>query len=272
MSKRLSLKILRSVCVAGLVALAGCAVPPAQGDREGWVEYHATNDPLEPTNRAILELNRGLDTTLLKPAATAYRDFVPVLGRSMIGNFLENLSAPLVALNDLAQGQIDRALTMLNRFWINTALGFGFLDMAGAMGIEGHGEDFGQTLAVWGVPAGPYLMLPLFGPSNPRDAVGRVVDFLADPFNMWAANTEREHLRFARAGVQAVELRANSLELIDDLEKTSLDFYAAIRSLYRQRRAEQISNGKGGANLPAPGINSNPGQPLFDAALEMSRR
>jgi phospholipid-binding lipoprotein MlaA len=255
-----------------LLALrAGCATPPPAGDKEAWQEYGEINDPLEPTNRAILAFNRGVDAAVLKPAATAYRDHVPELVRNMVGNLLDHLRAPVVMLNDLAQGEVHRALVMFNRFWLNTALGFGLLDMASAMGVPGHDEDFGQTLAVWGVPAGPFVMLPLFGPSNPRDTVGRVVDFLADPFNMWTANTNREQLKFARAGTLAVDSRADSLDLIDDLEKTSLDFYAAIRSLYRQQRADEITNGKGSANQLAPGISQIPDKPIFDAALETSR-
>jgi len=259
--------------LAGVVlVLAGCAVPPPVSDKEAWTEYQEVNDPLEPTNRKILAFNRGVDSAVLKPAATAYRDYLPGWLRTMVGNFLDHLRAPVVFVNDVLQGEGDRALTTLNRFWINTGLGFGLLDMADAMGIEGHDEDFGQTLAVWGVPSGPFVMLPLYGPSNPRDAVGRVVDFLADPFNIWTANTDHEHLRFARAGTLAVDVRAGSLDLIEDLEKSSLDFYASIRSLYRQRRADEISNGKGSANLPAPGISGLPDRPVFDAALQMSRR
>jgi phospholipid-binding lipoprotein MlaA len=255
-----------------LMLLAGCATPPPQGDKEAWQEYREINDPLEPTNRAILAFNRGIDAAVLKPAATAYRDHVPEMIRNMVSNLLDHLRAPVVMLNDLAQGEVHRALLMFNRFALNTALGFGLLDMASAMGVQGHDEDFGQTLAVWGVPDGPFVMLPLFGPSNPRDTVGRVVDFLADPFNMWATNTNREQFKFARSGTLAVDNRADSLDLIDDLEKTSLDFYTAIRSLYRQRRADEISNGKGSANRPAPGISRIPDKPIFDAALETSRR
>ena len=146
------------------------------------------------------------------------------------------------------------------------------MDTAGAMGLEGHKEDFGQTLAVWGVSEGPFVMLPLFGPSNPRDAVGLAIDFLTDPFNAWANNSGRDHLVFSRTGTQAVHGRAATLELIDDMEKTSLDFYAAIRSLYRQRRANEISNGKRTANVTAPGMSQLPEVPLFDPTLEMSRR
>jgi phospholipid-binding lipoprotein MlaA len=251
---------------------AGCATPPPSGDKEAWAEYRDTNDPMEPTNRAIFEVNRGLDRALLKPVATAYRDFLPAWLRSGFGNLLDHLRSPIVLLNDILQGEVDRALVTMTRFVINTGLGFGFMDMASAMGMEGHDEDFGQTLAVWGMPSGPFVMLPLFGPSNPRDAVGRLVDFMADPFNIWAANTDREHLSFARTGAHAVHVRSGNIDLIDDMEKTSLDFYAAIRSLYRQRRADVISNGRGSANLPAPGMSEAPNMPLFDAAMELSRR
>lgn len=261
-----------SLVVIAALALGACAMPPPLDDKEAWVEYREINDPLEPANRAVFELNRGLDRAALKPAATLYRDALPGFLRQGIGNLLEHLRAPVVLINDLLQGEVKRALRTFNRFWINTALGFGFMDMAGAMGLEGHDEDFGQTLAVWGVPEGPFIMLPLFGPSNPRDTVGLVVDFLTDPFNVWAANTDREYLRYPRAGTLGVHARSGQLDLIDDLEKTSLDFYAAIRSLYRQRRADEISNGKGSARLPAPGLSGPPDMPLFDAALEMSRR
>lgn len=251
---------------------AGCATPPPVGDREAWAEYREINDPYEPANRTVLAFNRGVDNALVKPAAQAYRDGLPLFVRQGIGNLLEHLRAPLVLVNDLLQGEIDRALTTFTRLWINTGFGLGFMDTAGAMGIPGHDEDFGQTLAVWGVGEGPFIMLPLFGPSNPRDTVGLVVDFLTDPFNLWAANTGRDHLTMARAGTKAVHFRAGNLDLIDDLEKTSLDFYAAIRSLYRQRRADEISNGNGAAGSPVPGTSGMLDGPLFDAALEVSRR
>ena len=168
---------------------------------------------------------------------------------------LDNLRAPVIFLNDVLQGELKRAATTLVRFIINSTLGLlGLNDIATDLGIKGHNEDFGQTLAVWGVPEGPYVMLPLFGPSNPRDAIGMVVDFLIDPFNIWAGNTDRDFAVFARSGTRAVDLRAIYMEALDELEKSSLDFYASIRSLYRQRRANEINNGEPSANMPAPGI------------------
>ena len=251
--------------------MAGCATRPPASDPEAVAEYAAVNDPLEPMNRAIFAFNRMLDDAVLKPVSRAYRDGVPVAVRSRVGGLLDHLRAPLDLLNDLLQGEFDRALGTLARFTVNTTVGlFGLHDMAGAMGMEDHDEDFGQTLAVWGVDDGPYLMLPILGPSNPRDAVGLAVDFLADPFNLWAGNVDRMEYVWARTGTRAVHGRAEILELTDDLEKSSLDYYAAVRSLYRQRRANAISNGDGAANRPAPSMGGLPDGPRLEPKDEIS--
>jgi len=268
------MKFLHSLTVVlGLaVAVSGCATPPPAGDTAAMADYSAVNDPLEPTNRAVFAFNQGVDKGVLKPAATTYQATLPPWLRQGVGNLLDHLRAPVVLLNDLLQGEFKRAMRTLNRFWINTAFGFGFMDLAGDMGLEGHDEDFGQTLAVWGIDEGPFVMLPLFGPSNTRDTVGLVVDFLVDPFGTWARNTHRDALIYARGGTHAVHARSQLLEFMDDLEKTSLDFYAAIRSLYRQRRSDEISNGRGSANAPVPDLSRNIEPPYFDPALELSRR
>jgi len=171
----------------------------------------------------------------------------------------------VIFLNDILQGELDRALATAARFMVNSTIGIlGVIDIATEMGLEGHDEDFGQTLAVWGMPESPYVVLPLFGPSNPRDIIGIVVDFLVDPFNLWASNSNRDFAVFARTGSRAVDLRAIHMEALDSLEKTLLDYYATLRSLYCQRWVDEISNGKGSANLPAPGLGQSPlndGQP-----------
>ena len=125
------------------------------------------------------------------------------------------------------------------------------------------------------MPEGPYVVLPLFGPSNPRDTIGIVVDFLIDPFNLWASNSNRDFAVFARTGSRAVDLRAIHMEALDSLEKTSLDYYATLSSLYCQRRADEISNGKGSANLPAPGLGQAPlddGQPPPGDGIKTSEK
>lgn len=251
--------VLAALVVLTLLLAGGCATPPDPADKEAVAEFNEVNDPAEPANRAIFAVNRGLDAAFLKPLATAYRDMTPQFFQDRINDALDNLRSPVIFLNDVLQGEPGRASVTVLRFVINSSLGLlGLNDIATDMGIEGHDEDFGQTLAVWGVAEGPYVMLPLFGPSNPRDAIGVVVDFLIDPFNIWAGNTDRDFAFFARTGARAVDLRAIHMEVLDDLEKSSLDFYASIRSLYRQRRANEISNGDPSANMPAPRIIQAP--------------
>lgn len=246
--------------VAALLILnGGCATAPNPADREAVAEFAAVNDPAEPTNRAVFAVNRGLDAAIVKPAATVYRDYLPRFFQDRVNDLLDNLRAPVIFLNDLLQGEVDRAIATLARFVVNSTFGLaGLNDLATAIGMEGHDEDFGQTLAVWGVPEGPYVMLPLFGPSNPRDTVGLVVDFLVDPFNLWAGNTGRDYAVLSRAGTRGVDQRAVHMEALDDIERTSLDYYASIRSLYRQRRAEEIRNGKPAATMPSPGLSQAP--------------
>ena len=219
------------------------------------------NDPIESFNRTIFAFNRGFDRILLKPIAVAYRDVVPAPGRRGVHNFLTNLRSPVVLANDLLQFEAERASVTIGRFVVNTTIGIvGIFDVATELGLVYHGEDFGQTLAVWGIPSGPYLMLPFFGPSNPRDAVGLVFDFLIDPFNIWLRNTDEEYLVYARGGFEAVDSRARVIDPLDELERTSLDFYAALRSLYRQRRVDEVNNGKPSQNVPAPGMSLKNGE------------
>ena len=248
------------VFVAALLILTGgCATAPNPADREAVAEFAALNDPAEPTNRAVFAINRGIDAVILKPVATFYRDYIPKFFQDRMNDVLDNLRSPVIFVNDLLQGEIDRAIATLARFVVNSTFGLaGLNDLATAIGMEGHDEDFGQTLAVWGVPEGPYVMLPLFGPSNPRDTVGLVVDFLVDPFNVWAGNTNRDYAILSRTGARGVDQRAIHMEALDDIERTSLDYYASIRSLYRQRRAEEIRNGKPSATMPAPGLSQAP--------------
>jgi phospholipid-binding lipoprotein MlaA len=246
--------------LAILMVAAACATAPS--DPEELAEYHAVNDPGEPVNRAIFSFNQGVDKVVLKPVTGVYR-YLPKDLRTGIHNFLNNLRTPVILFNDVLQGEFDRAGTTLARFLINSTVGIaGFSDMAGRMGLEFHNEDFGQTLGVWKVEEGPYLMLPFIGPSNIRDTVGIIVDFLVDPLNMWAANTGREYITYARTGMTAIDLRDQLWEVLDDLEKSSVDFYAALRSTYRQRRNDEIMNGEGSESRPAPGLTDRGGEEI----------
>lgn len=261
MPRVLTDRILRvaATAVVALFLATGCATPPPPGDKDAVAEYHEINDPAEPTMRAIFEFNRALDTMLLKPAATAYKDLLPKAVQNRVYNFLNNLRSPIIFINDVLQGDMKRAGDTFIRFLINSTVGvLGLGDPASDLGYAFHDEDFGQTLAIWGLQDGPYVMLPVFGPSNPRDAVGMVVDFFIDPFSLWVRNTDRDGLVISRTATRAIDSRARHFDAIEDLEKSSLDYYASIRSLYRQRRADEIRNGKGSANVPAPSINQAP--------------
>jgi phospholipid-binding lipoprotein MlaA len=231
--------------VCGLV-LAGCAsTPPSTGAL-------ATNDPYEQTNRDTLKFNGKIDKYFVIPTVGVYFLLVPERGRRGVHNFLGNLSLPTIFLNDMLQGEVSRAGKSAWRLVINSTIGVaGFFDPAAKIGIPGHGEDFGQTLAVWGVKEGPYLVLPFFGPSNPRDATGLVVDAAMDPTNQVHI---KQHLWWAagREYFTLLDLRAQTYQTVQGIQRSSVDYYSSLRNLYRQLRAEQIRNGR------------NPGQDLPD--------
>lgn len=211
------------------------------------------NDPLEPLNRAILEFNEFITALILRPLAQIYVMMLPDFALDAIHNALENLSTPVVLANDLLQWEPERAWDTTRRFFINSTVGVGGLvDVADKMGIKGHSEDLGQTFAVWGVPEGFYLVIPIFGPSNPRDAVGKFLNSYLDPLSHWAENTDRDELNTARTLVGGVDEFSRVMDDLQKLKDTSIDYYAALRSIARQKRAADIANGtpKEGAPLP----------------------
>ncbi len=245
--------------ILALAMVAGCATPPPADDKEAVAEWEQVNDPLEPFNRNVFAFNLAADTYAIKPAAQAYRAAVPKFGRDRIHNVLTNLNSPLTFANDLLQGEPDRAVQTLFRAMLNTSFGLlGYADVATEAGIPGHEEDFGQTLAVWGIGEGPFLMLPIFGPSNPRDTVGLVAEMFADPFDIAVANAGKEWISYTRLGFTGLDKRESLLDTLDEIERTSLDYYASLRSLYRQHRASEIKNGRGGpTKVPAPGMTGS---------------
>lgn len=241
--------------VFALALLAGCATPPPADDKEAVAEWEQVNDPLEPMNRAIFDFNQVVDRALLKPVAQGYRAVVPPYGRDRVRDFLNNLRSPIILANDMLQGDPDRAMQTLMRFAFNTGFGIGGLfDVASPGGIPYHDEDFGQTFAVWGIGEGPYLVLPILGPSNPRDTTGLAIEWLADPFSNWMDNTGRDWAMWTRTGVAGIDKRESLLDTLDEVERTSLDYYSAIRALYRQRRDNDIQNGRG-TEKPTPGMS-----------------
>ena len=223
--------------------LSGCATPPPASDPDAVAEFNETNDPLEPTNRAIYAFNNGIDTVILRPAAQAYRFLVPGAVRGGIHNILINLGTPVQLGNDMMEGKPRRAGDTTMRFLINTTVGgLGFFDVAKGWGYPDHDADFGMTLAVWGLPAGPYLFLPVFGPSDPRDAIGLGVNAAMDPFTWVGQGAAVRALKWSRVAINGLDQRERHLDDIDSIKKTALDPYATFRSLFRQHRQSQIDD------------------------------
>jgi phospholipid-binding lipoprotein MlaA len=232
---------------AGPAALAQAApAAPAAEDEEA-------HDPYETINRDIFAFNQALDHYFLRPVAWVYREGVPPFARDRFHDFLYNLKTPVILLNNLLKGQLARADITVRRFFINTTIGLGgLIDIAGSIGIPFRSDDFGQTLAVWGTGEGFYMVIPLFGPSNPRDAAGLLVDTLTDPFT-YLTFSRNSVYGYARFGLTALDERSRTIDQTDDIERNSVDVYAAYRSLFRQHRQGEITGGETPAGLAYPG-------------------
>jgi phospholipid-binding lipoprotein MlaA len=218
----------------GLFA-AGCASTGA---------IDSQNDPYEKTNRQVFELNQKLDDHVARPIAVFYNHAVPRPVRRGIHNVLANLGIPVTFINDVLQGETKRAAQSLGRFTINSTVGLGgIFDPAAHAGIPAHTEDFGQTLAVYGAREGPYLVLPLIGPDNPRDLVGQIADIFLDPFTYLRYRSDT-YWNGGKAALNVADGRSSNIKTIDALQSSSIDYYASVRSLYRQNRNQEIRNGK----------------------------
>jgi len=217
------------VALAACVLLGGCAS----------TEHRVASDPLEPMNRGIFKFNDGLDRAALKPAAKAYVKITPNWLRTGVGNFFTNLSGPTTIVNQVLQGKIVAAGQDTLRLLINTTLGWGgVLDVASGARLPMHEEDLGQTLGRWGVPPGPYLMLPLVGPATLRDAPARIADEFSRPLHWY----NRDNLRWSSLALSLLDTRARLLPLDKTLEET-YDRYAFLRDAYLQRRQYQVYDG-----------------------------
>lgn len=225
-----------------MLAVAGCATPPPADDPEAVAEFKELNDPLEPTNRVIFDVNDKLYVNVWHPIATGYREAVPEFGRARISDFLATLKLPVVFANDVLQGNISRAGEALERLVLNLTFGVGgIMDVATPLGVPRHDADFGQTLAVWGVGEGPYLVLPVIGPSNPRDGIGYLVDLDADPLDQYLNDNHLTWVSEMRFGASVVTIFEFNIDTLDDIKRSSMDYYSALRSAYRQRRVAEIN-------------------------------
>ena len=212
-------------------------------------------DPFEPVNRAIFSFNNVADRIVLEPIAKGYKKLPSPL-QSGINNFLSNLRAPLVVVNQLLQGQGENAFQSTGRFFVNSTVGiFGLIDVAEKIGLEEKEEDYGQTLATWGVGDGFYVVLPLFGPSNLRDTSGMVLTMLTDPINAYAVSEGESWLVPMRTAVNAVDTRSQIIDEVNALRDNSVDYYAAVRSSYYQNRNAAINNVDDSELTPLPLIS-----------------
>ena len=223
--------------------LGGCATKDT-GAADVW-------DPIEIPNRFVFAIDRTVDMIAIRPFAAFYRDFMPEKGQQGVHNVLGNLGEPVTAFNEVVQGHPGRAGKTLARFVVNSTIGIvGLFDVAAYMGLEKTKEDMGKTIGYYaGVEpenGGFFLMLPLIGPSNARDGVGLAIDASMDPFNIltiFATGSTGTALNIASAvryGADVIDARVRTMTALDDLEKNSVDYYAALRSAYTQQRAELI--------------------------------
>lgn len=228
--------IMIGLCSFLLLGVSGCAT--AKNDFRSQAQI---NDPLEPFNRGVFAFNNTFDRFLIEPVAKIYNAIFPDFFRDGVQNFMRNLRAPLIVGNNVLQGDFKGAGVATARFAINTTAGIGgLIDVAAAQGLEYQPEDFGQTLAVWGLGDGFYLVLPILGPTTLRDGTGAFVDAFADPVRLYAFNRDEEWIYYTRGLVEGLDTRARLVRAVEDLRRNSLDYYATVRSAYAQKRRALI--------------------------------
>lgn len=222
-----------AACLLMFAATVACTTPVGESTE---------NDPWEPLNRGLYKVSYVIDGTVLKPITQVYRGVVPEQGQTMVHNFVENLASPITFANSVLQGDAENSLATLWRFLINSTVGVaGLFDVATSIGLTNRKTEFGQTLALYGVESGPYVFLPILGPSNVRDSLGRIVDAFTHP----AMYVESDAAAITLWGVTAIDTRSQNYDLLEDVYRTSLDPYATFRSGYTQKR--NSANKKAGA-------------------------
>ena len=241
-------KMKRFLLLCMATVLVGCASIPAGVEP-------SPQDPWESFNRSVFEFNEGLDAYLLKPVVAGYRFVLPEFVREGIYNFFSNYNDIYTALFNLLQGKPGYAFNDFMRVAVNTTMGLGgLLDLATPGGLEKHKEDWGQTLGVWGVPTGPYVVLPFFGPSNVRDTFGTVADLESDYLFRLLPDVA---LRNSITGLRVVNARNTYYEAGDLLDGAAIDKYSFMRDAYIQRRQYQINEGRDDEEPPMP-VYENP--------------
>ncbi|MCX7215216.1 MAG: VacJ family lipoprotein [Burkholderiales bacterium] len=226
------LKAIYQRCAVVLcLLLSACATPMA--------ERSDPRDPYENLNRKVFVVNQVFDQVLLKPVARGYSNYAPNFIQNTVGNFFGNLADVWTAVNNFLQGKPREGIQDTGRVAVNTVFGVaGLADVATKLGFPKHQEDFGQTLGVWGVKPGPYVMLPLFGPSTMRDAVAKPLDLYADPLNL----STRADVEYSLRAMRLVDDRARLLPTTDMIEKVALDPYQFVRDAHFQQREARVND------------------------------
>ncbi len=224
--------ILSVVVCAGM--LSACAAPHNNKGDYANVDY----DPIEPVNRGIFQFNHAIDVVLLKPIAQGYDAVVPDRGKVMVSNFVYNIKEPVTFVNSILQADANNSFATLWRFMLNSTIGIGGLfDVASEVGLKNRETGMGDTFAIYGADAGPYIVIPIMGPSNVRDGLGRLGDYFTDPISY-----TKNSVFYTVVGIKTVDARYHTLKIIDDVYAHSLDPYATIRSGYTQRRLAEIKS------------------------------
>ena len=273
MNVRLLRLVVSDLFIFSALGLSACASHPDTAQQATAYEEDF-NDPLEDANRKIFEFNQFVDRNAIVPAAKAYRAALPDPVRDSVRDFLNNLREPLVFVNDTLQGEFESAAKTVGRFVVNSTIGIGgVVDVAGRWGVPHHDEDLGLTLGAWGIPEGPYIVVPVLGPSTPRDLGGQIAVGFGDPWNLLVTGNPWTlyWIPFVRGAVGGIDQRSRYIETLADIERTSLDYYATIRSLYRQRRAALIRRER--ENLPPPaGFSQRDDGRSLEAAVKTAAR
>ncbi len=239
-----TLRVVGVIVFAGLVS--GCAHVPPASDPAGRAAFLENNDRLEPMNRVMFKIDQAADKAIIHPVISTYHHVVPDRARKGLLTFKHNISEPVTFVHNILQGSPGAAGRTFARFVMNSTIGFfGFFDVAEKAGMPFRSEDFGQTLAVWGVGEGSYVYVPFLGPTTIRDGIGLGIDsFFVDPIAWYSYNPHNaQWVQWAELGLIYVTEKDDNMEALDELRKSSIDYYAALRSAFRQIRASEIRNG-----------------------------
>ncbi|MHB1207538.1 MAG: MlaA family lipoprotein, partial [Rhodospirillaceae bacterium] len=247
---------------AVVACLGGCATRPPREQYAARALFDEKNDRLEPLNRRLFAIDRFVEAAIVRPLVWSYTTVLPRPLRESFSAFLANLRSPVILANDLLEGELANAGRTAARFGVNTTVGLGgFFDVATQLSIEGHYTDFGITLALWGVREGGYSFTPLLGPSSTRDMIGRVIDtFALDPLAWYSYNPGNEQWALgAELGAMFIDTEASVMPAVEEMATSSIDYYAVLRSAYRQRRNHQIGIIRPAAAAPLPPLELEEG-------------